>query len=231
VSDLFPARVRGKSYGRASELAAEIRRRALGDILGHPSHAYPADWFRDLDSPKAEAAIQAALELLVDSKDVEVVRIVLHLGQTDPIYEALLARFEGSQTPALPDGIRVDVADGLARWVFDNLDQRTRALASFDSTELPAHALRLVLARGSAKERVSRLALAAASGEMTEMLARLAGFTLASENGDGPLIAAAASMFGQPDDVRRGLLTGAAEFDSGWQTRPELTGVLGLTDQ
>ena len=219
MSDLFPVRVRGKSYGRASELAAEIRRRALGDILGNPGHAYPADWFLEVDDPKAEAAIQAALELLVDSEDVEVVRIVLHLGQSDPVYEAL------------PDRIRVDVADGLARWVFDNLDQRTRALASFDSTELPAHALRLVLARGSAKERVSRLALAAAGGQLTEILARLAGFTLASENGDDPLIAAAASMFGQPDDVRRGLLTGAAEFDSGWQTRPELTGVLGLTDQ
>ena len=231
MSDLFPVRVRGKSYGRASELAAEIRRRALGDILGNPGHAYPADWFLEVDDPKAEAAIQAALELLVDSEDVEVVRIVLHLGQSDPVYEGLLARFEGSSTPALPDRIRVDVADGLARWVFDNLDQRTRALASFDSTELPAHALRLVLARGSAKERVSRLALAAAGGQLTEILARLAGFTLASENGDDPLIAAAASMFGQPDDVRRGLLTGAAEFDSGWQTRPELTGVLGLTDQ
>ena len=231
MSDLFPVRVRGKAYGRASELAAEIRRRALGGVLGHPSHTWPADWFQDLDNPKAEAAIQEALELLVDSEDVEVVRIVLHLGQSDPVYEGLLARFEGSKAPALPDDIRVDVADGLARWVFDNLDQRTRALATFDSTDLPAHALRLVLARGSAKERVSRVALTAAAGEMTEILARLAGFTLASENGDGPLVAAAASMFGQPEDVRRGLVAGAAEFDSGWNSRPELTAVLGLTDQ
>ena len=231
MSDVFPVRVRGKSYGRASELAAEIRRRALGDILGHPSHAYPADWFQDLDDPKAEAAVQEALALLVDSEDADVVRILLHLGQSDPVYEGLLARFEGSRPPTLPDAIRVAVADGLARWVFDNLDQRTRALSAFDSTELPAHALRLVLARGSAKERVSRLALTAASGEMTEMLARLAGFTLASENGDGPLVAAAASMLGAPEEVRRGLLAGAAEFDSGWNSRPELTAVLGLTDQ
>ncbi len=231
MSNLFPARVRGVAYSRASELAAEMRRRALGDILGHPSHVYPADYFRELDSPKAEAAVQAAVALLVNSEDIDVLRLVLHLSDGDLVSEPLLARFGGEQPPPLPEELRLPVADRLARWILNDLGLRARALALFDAAGLHAHSLRLVLARGSANERVSRVAMTSADGQMTEILARLAGFTIASEDGEDPLLGAAASMFSESEDVRRGLLAGAADFDSGWLTRPELTGVLGLTDQ
>ncbi len=211
-------------------LAREIRDRAISGGCSHPSHGHPADEYLEITNPRTRAAIQRALGVLAHSEEPRVLEMVLHLAETDAVYETLLARLEGSLAPPIPEEACEDVAGKLAGWCCEDNGLRGRALAAFLAADRHAAALRLVLDRGSASERVSGVALTSAAGQMDEMLARLAGFTLASEDGGDPLIAASASLFTLSEVIRRAFRAGAAEIDASWEEQADLARALGLTD-
>lgn len=228
MSSHFPVTIAGRRFAGVSQLAAEMERRARNDILDHPGQAYPADHWRGLQDPRADEAVQDALAQLVGSEHPEVVQLVVHLVQRRDLLEVLLARLEGGAPGPLPRESRDLVGDELASRLCTDPALRARALAEFKSSGMQRHALRIVLNAGNARERVAGVALTAAAGKLDESLADFAGWSLAMNDGAEPLLAAGASLFTQPEPVRRAFLDGALRSDPSWGERPELARTLRL---
>lgn len=212
-----------------SGLAAEIRRRALNNVMDHPGQHHPVEVFMDLGS-KDQSAVFAAISTLVTSDEPAVLEATLLLsdGHPDPTFwRTLLSRLAGDIQPPIPDELRALTVDKLVD-PCSRSEFRDEAATVFLDEGWPEAVLGMEIENGTTSGRVTWLARTAGARRLSDSLARYCGWTFASEGTGDSVIGGAASLFYLPESTRHAYLDGVCEGDLRWIGNPTLIETLGL---